>query len=65
MRFVHTISTFRAWCRLVDNGERLWSTEEIMDKIIIMFVSLVLAVAIFALEIWFVMAVLRWLGVNI
>jgi len=36
-----------------------------MDKIIIMFVSLVLAIAIFALEIWFVVVVLRWLGVNI
>ncbi len=36
-----------------------------MDKIIIMFVLLVLAVAIFALEIWFVVVILRWLGVNI
>ena len=36
-----------------------------MDKIIIMLVSLVLAVAIFVLEIWFVVAILRWLGVNI
>ena len=36
-----------------------------MDKIIIMLVSLVLAVAIFALEIWFVVVILRWLGVNI
>jgi hypothetical protein len=36
-----------------------------MGKIIVILVSLILAVAIFMLVIWLVVATLQWLGVDI
>lgn len=72
MRFAHTISTFKAWCRLVDNGEHLWR-QEMQRKIRLtgggLIVMVVLAAAFKIASVvcllWLVVATLRLLGVNI